>query len=130
MNHRPTLTGIALIATLLGASLAANAQEQADPNAPTQPQMQTHPHHRSLMARALDGMTLTPSEHAQIRAAMAKFKASRKTSTPETRRDLQADVEAALTPDQRTQFESNVRTARLRMKAERKADAEATSQPS
>ena len=122
MNHRSIFTVLTLIGTLLGASVAANAQQQGAPGAPM-------PGHRGMMARAMDGIALTPAEQSQIGAAMAKFKASRKTSTPETHRDLRADVEAALTPAQRTQFEGNIRSLRAQMKAERNA-APPNAQPS
>jgi Spy/CpxP family protein refolding chaperone len=121
--NRTHLTIITLIGTLLGASVAANAQSDSAPAAPQ------HGHRMNLMQRAMQGITLTSSEQTQVQAAQQKFHESRKTATPETRADLKADIEAALTPDQRTQFDANIKTIRAQMRAERKA-AENAATPS
>ncbi len=114
--NRTHLTIITLIATLLGASVAANAQSD---NAPADAPPPAH--HMNLMQRAMVGIALTSSEQTQIQAAEQKFRDSRKTATPETRADLKADIEAALTPDQRTQFDGNMKSIRAEMRAKRRA---------
>jgi Spy/CpxP family protein refolding chaperone len=113
--NRTHLTILTLIGTLLGASVAANAQSDNAAAAPP------HGHRMNLMQRAMQGITLTPNEQTQVQAAQQKFHESRKTATPETRADLKADIEAALTPDHRTQFDANIKTIRAQMRAERKA---------
>ena len=115
--NRTHLTLLTLIGTLLGASVAANAQSNAAPADAPPP----HGHRMNMLARAMQGITLTPAEQSQVDAAQEKFRASRKTATPETRADLKSDIEAALTPAQRTQFETNIKTIRAEMRANRAA---------
>ncbi len=113
--NRTHLTVLALIGALLGATLAANAQ--SDPQSGDAPP--PHARHMNLMERAMQGITLSPTEQSQVQAAMQKFRASRKTQAPETRADLKADVDAALSPAHRTQFESNIKAIRAQMRADR-----------
>ena len=115
--NRTHLTVLTLIATLLGASVAASAQDApASTDAPP-----PHGHRMSMMARALQGIALSPNAQDQIDAAQQKFRASKKTATPETREDYKAEIEAALTPAQRLQFETNIKTMRAQMRADRAA---------
>jgi Spy/CpxP family protein refolding chaperone len=114
--NRTHLTIITLIGTILGASVSACAQSD---NAPADAAPSGH--RMNIMERAMQGITLTPSEQTQIQTAEQKFRDSRKTATPETRADLKADIEAALTPAQRTQFDGNIKTIRAQMRAQRKA---------
>jgi Spy/CpxP family protein refolding chaperone len=122
LNHRSSLIILTLIGTLLGAGVAAGAQATSQPTdvAPGAPAPAEH-HHASMLKMALAGLNVTPAEKAQIRAAEQKFKASKQTSTPETRAQLKADIEAALTPDQRTGFESNMKTMMAQRRAARRA---------
>jgi len=122
--NRTHLTIIALIGTLLGASVAASAQSDNAPGDAAPPGR-----HMNIMQRAMQGITLSPSEQSQIEAAEQKFRDSRKSATPETRADLKADIEAALTPEQRTQFDGNIKTIRAQMRAKRRA-AESAPAPS
>ncbi len=119
MIHRTHLTVLTLVGTLLGAGVAASAQ-----SAPTPAPGYGQPpgpggHRRSPMDRAMEGLDLSPAQLSQIQAAKSKFKEMRHTATPETRRELMSDVEAALTPVQRTQFEGNLKAIRAQMRAQR-----------
>lgn len=119
MNHRYTLSLFALAGTLLGAGVAAEAQTtqpQPPPNAPAGAPR----HHHGMMGRAMAGLNLSDAQKGQIRAAREKFKASQSTNTPETHQQLMSDVEGAMSPTQRTQFEGNLKTMRAQMRAERR----------
>jgi Spy/CpxP family protein refolding chaperone len=117
--HRSHLTLLALIGTLLGAGVAANAQSAPSPAPGYDQPAGPGGHRRSPMDRAMDGIDLSPTQQSQVRAAETKFKELRHTATPETRRELIADVEAALTPGQRSQFESNLKAIRAQMRGQR-----------
>ena len=116
--NRTHLTILTLIGTLLGASVAANAQSNPAPADAPPPH---HGHRMNMLARAMQGITLTPAEQSQVDAAQQKFRAARKTATPETLKDLKGDIEAALTPAQRTQFESNIASIRAQRRAQQQA---------
>ncbi len=123
MNHRTHLTALALIGTLLGAGCAAGAQSASngtgpDNAAPAAPAAHGRMH-GGLLGRAMAGLDLTDDQKARIKDARMKFRASRQTSTPETREQYMADVESSMTADQKTRFESNLRSLRAQMRADR-----------
>jgi len=113
MSNRLILAPLALAGALLGGSVAAFAQaapapaatapQNADDGAPAQAM-----HHRSKMREVLSSLDLTDDQKAQIKGFMKSFHDSRQTATPETRKQLLAQIEGVLTPDQAGKFEAGM----------------------
>jgi Spy/CpxP family protein refolding chaperone len=111
MSNRLILAPLALAGALLGASVAAFAQAAPAPAAAPQnadgaptPAM----HHHSKMRAVLSSLDLTADQQTQIKGFMKSFRDSRQTSTPETRKQLLAQIEGVLTPDQQGKFEAGM----------------------
>ncbi len=102
-----SLTAVAACGALLLSGTTAFAQTAPDapitpPGAPA-----GHGHHRAnKMRAALQSLGLSADQKQQIASDMKAFRAARQSGTPETRADMMSKVESALTPDQRTRFES------------------------
>ena len=117
MPARPYLSIFALAGAMLGATVAAHAQQYPMPTAPAganapEPQPGAPgalPHRHNKLRGVLRQLNLTPDQRTAIRSAMQSFRASRNTATPMTRRQLFANIESNLTPAQRTQFENAMR---------------------
>jgi Spy/CpxP family protein refolding chaperone len=60
------------------------------------------------MRAALSSLDLTADQQTQIKGFMKSFRDSRQTSTPETRKQLLAQIEGVLTPDQQGKFEAGM----------------------
>ncbi|MBD5603774.1 MAG: hypothetical protein IAI48_01570 [Candidatus Eremiobacteraeota bacterium] len=109
MSIRLFLTPFALAGALLGASVAAFAQAEAPPApapaAAGAPQAGMHRPHAKMRA-ALATLNLSSDQRAQIEGFMKSFHDSRRTATPETRKQLIGQIEGVLTPDQQTAFET------------------------
>ena len=114
-----------LAAAVLGAALsvpaAALAQQTPSPaaTAPAYPAagVSAGQHHRRNRFRAaLRGLNLSPAQRQQIDQAFARTKAANRNADRTTRRanvqKLRADVEAILTPAQRTQLQAELRKSR------------------
>jgi Spy/CpxP family protein refolding chaperone len=117
MNTR-FLGALAFAAALALPTVACAQQGPAQPNngAPA-----AAGHHRGGPAAALEGLNLTPDQRDQIKAAIRADRAAAKSSDgqqpdPATRKanreKMIGDIEQVLTPDQRTQFETNLRAMR------------------
>jgi len=113
MNARPYLSLIAFASALLGGTVAAGAQSAPYPM-PTAPaadgsQAQpsaTHARHPNRMRAALRQLNLSPDQRSQIAAMMKSFRASRRSATPMTRKQLLANIASVLTPDQRAKMQT------------------------
>jgi Spy/CpxP family protein refolding chaperone len=115
---RPYLSILALLGALLGATVAAHAQSYPLPTAPPAAGAQgpgaagaTHGH-RARLRMVLRRLNLTPAERSAIRSFVQSFRASRGTANAITRRQLLAQIEGVLTPDQRARFEVGMRAQR------------------
>ena len=115
MLIRPVLSLIALGGALLGASVAAGAQSSPYPmpTAPAAagPQDQAPPgaHRKNRMRAALQQLDLSSGQRQQIASMMKSFRASRQSATPMTRKQLRANIEGVLSPEQRNEFETLMR---------------------
>ena len=110
MPNRPYLALVALAGTLAGATVAAHAQPLPSPAAiapAASGAMGGAHHHRrgNRIARILRTLNLTDAQRARVRTAMQNYRAARRAGTPQTRPQLVATIEAALTPTQRATFE-------------------------
>ncbi|MDQ2857090.1 MAG: hypothetical protein M3R53_00375 [Candidatus Eremiobacteraeota bacterium] len=104
--HKHLYLVFTLAGTLLVAPFAAFAQNAAAPapNA-TIPAAGTSGHHRgSAMRHALKTLGLSADQKTRIKEIMTSYRASRHSASPQTRRQLRANIEGVLTPDQRTRF--------------------------
>jgi Spy/CpxP family protein refolding chaperone len=108
MSNRLILAPLAL--ALLGGSVAAFAQAAPAPASPQNDDGAPAPamHHRSKMRAVLSSLDLTADQQAQIKGFMKSFRDSRQTATPETRKELLAQIEGVLTPDQEGKFEAGM----------------------
>ena len=114
MPNRLILAPLALAGALLGGSVAAFAQAAPAP-APAAAAPQTTDgapapgmHRRSKMHAVLSSLDLTADQRTQIKGFMKSFHDSRQTATPETRKQLLAQIEGVLTPDQQSKFEAGM----------------------
>jgi Spy/CpxP family protein refolding chaperone len=110
---KPILAGAALLALALPLAVSA----QTTPVAPaTTTTAGEHRHHGGgLNRRALQGITLSDSQKSQIAQLRAAYKTAHpKGSTPDpaARKALRDQMLGILTPDQRTQYEANMKTLR------------------
>ena len=149
MSIRLFLTPFALAGALLGGCVAAFAQAAPPPApAPAQQQGATPPagadgapnapprHHANVRA-ALATLDLTSDQQAQVQSFMKSYRASRQTDTPETHKQLMAQIRGVLTPDQQTRFRSAMRAQKQRLRLEQgqdqpqgtPGDSQATPQP-
>jgi Spy/CpxP family protein refolding chaperone len=112
MFNRLILAPFALAGALLGGSVAAFAQAAPAPataapqNADGAPAPAMHRH--AKMREVLSSLDLTSDQQAQIKGFMKSFRDSRQTATPETRKQLLAQIEGVLTPDQQGKFEAGM----------------------
>ncbi len=117
MLHRtflalPILAG-ALFASTAGAfaQTAPAAPAAAAPAASAAPQTWPahHHHHKNRMLSALRQLNLSDDQKSKIKGFMTAFRDSRSSTTPETRAQLRGQIEGVLTPEQRTQFEAQMK---------------------
>jgi Spy/CpxP family protein refolding chaperone len=106
---------------LLAGSLiagSAGAFAQTAPQAPAAapagdaspaPDMAAPHHHRNKMMAALSELNLSDDQKAKIKGFMTSFREAHDSATPETRKQLREQVEGVLTPDQRGQFEAQMK---------------------
>lgn len=84
-----------------------NAQQQGEPQ-PGAPGMKRHG--KNKLRVALRSLDLSDDQKSQIKGYMEQFRSSHQNGgTPETRRQLMANIESTLTPDQRSQFHDAMR---------------------
>lgn len=106
---RPILAGAALLALALPLTVAA----QTTPAAPASTTAHSHHSHGGLNGRALKGISLTDAQKqqfAQLRTAYTTAHPKGSTPDPTARKALRDQMLNILTPDQRTQYDANVRT--------------------
>ena len=116
MSLRPYLALIALAGSIAGASVAARAESSSYPlptappgatgQAPGAPTGQARP---NRLRAALAQLGLSPAQHSQILSMITSYRAARGTSTPITRKQLLANIEGILTPDQQRRFQTLIR---------------------
>ncbi len=99
--------------SLIAGSAAAFAQTTpaapAAAEASAAPAMAAHPHHKNKMMSALRELNLSDDQKTKIKAYMTSYRDARSSATPETREALRGQIEGVLTPDQRTQFEAQMK---------------------
>jgi Spy/CpxP family protein refolding chaperone len=104
----------AALAASLALPLAASAQ-QAPPAPPAGAPAQTH-HRGAHYMRALRNLNLSDAQRQKIRSAIAQMRQTNQNADPQTRRanvhQLRSQIDAMLTPDQRTQLHAQLRTQR------------------
>jgi len=110
---KPILAGAALLALALPLTVAA----QTTPVAPaTTTTGGEHRHHGGgLNKHAMQGITLSDSQKSQMMQLRTAYKTAHpKGSTPDpaARKALRDQMLGILTPDQRTQYEANMKTLR------------------
>lgn len=105
MHKRPYLA-FALAGTLLSVPLAAFAQNAPSPAPSSTNAAAGSPGHQrgGAMRRSLETLGLGADQKSRIKDVMKAYRASRGSASPQTREQLRANVEAVLTPDQRTRF--------------------------
>jgi Spy/CpxP family protein refolding chaperone len=112
MSNRLILAPLALAGALLAGSVAAFAQAAPAPAAVAPQHADGAPapgmHRRSKMHEVLSSLDLTADQKTQIKGFMKSFHESRQTATPETRKELLAQIEGVLTPDQQGKFEAGM----------------------
>ena len=105
---------------LLAVSLitgSAGAFAQAAPGAPAAPATDASAapdtaaphHHKNKMMAALRELNLSDDQKAKVKGFMTSFRDARDSATPETRKQLRDQIEGILTPDQRTQFDAQMK---------------------
>ena len=126
MLNRFLFTPMILAGALLGVSGTAFAQSAPGPapydmpGAPTNPNGQGQgqggqfgpngqPHHANKMRLALQSLNLNDQQRSQVKSMMKNFKQQRKAGTPVKRREMIAQIESVLTPQQQQQFEATLR---------------------
>ena len=115
MNISRTLfVGAALLGFAL--PLAANAQTAPD-STTAAPAAGEHHHHRGggLMKAALAGITLSDDQKAQLKKLRDDFRAAHANGVRPDRdamKQLREQMLGVLTPDQRTQYDANVKAYR------------------
>jgi Spy/CpxP family protein refolding chaperone len=115
--------GIAALAAVLAVPVAALAQ-QAPPapmsTAPAQAGMRRHGggHHGGGFRHALQSLNLSAAQKTQIQQAFAQSRGANRNADPATRKanrdKMRTQIEAILTPAQRTQFQTALQQARQR----------------
>jgi Spy/CpxP family protein refolding chaperone len=112
MSNRLILAPLALAGALLGGSVPAFAQPAPAPATAAPQSADGAPppamHRRAKMREVLSSLELTADQQAQIKGFMKSFHDSRQTATPETRKQLLAQIEGVLTPDQQGKFEAGM----------------------
>jgi Spy/CpxP family protein refolding chaperone len=81
----------------------------AAPAAGTSPDMAAPHRHKNKMMAALRELNLSEDQKAKIKGFMTSFRDARDSATPETRKQLRDQIEGVLTPDQRTQFDAQMK---------------------
>jgi periplasmic protein CpxP/Spy len=105
--------GAAALAAALVVPVAALAQQAppapAAPGAPGQPGMGRHGH-RGGFRHALESLNLSAAQKTQIQQILAQARGQNRNADPATRKanreKLRSQIEAVLTPAQRTQFQT------------------------
>ncbi|MDQ2992051.1 MAG: hypothetical protein M3R30_04430 [Candidatus Eremiobacteraeota bacterium] len=108
---RPILAGAALFALALPITAAA----QTTPGAPASTTAHGHHAHVGLNGHALKGIALSDAQKqqfAQLRTAYRTAHPKGSTPDPTARKALRDQMLNILTPDQRTQYDANVKTMR------------------
>jgi Spy/CpxP family protein refolding chaperone len=102
----PRLLSAAALAVVLAVPFAANAQQTA-------PAPGTHAgHHHSPYMHALRSLNLSPQQKAQIKSFSQQSRQASKDADPATRKanreKLQQQISGVLSPDQRTQLQTEI----------------------
>lgn len=106
------------IAAILASPLAASAQPApaAPPVNAASPAAHKHHHHRSAYMSSLRKLNLSDAQRQQIRGIMQTAHNAPKTTDPAARRanakQVRAQIDAVLTPAQRTQLKASMDAAR------------------
>jgi Spy/CpxP family protein refolding chaperone len=110
MNIPRLLPALAVAAALLSAPALAQttSASPAPAAAPAQPAM----HHHSPMRAALASLDLSDAQKAQLKSIYEQAKTARENGQPISHADLLKQINAVLTPDQRTQFQAALEKAR------------------
>jgi Spy/CpxP family protein refolding chaperone len=115
--------GVAALAAALAVPAAALAQQAppapAPSGAPMQPGMHRHGgHHGGGFRRALQSLNLSNAQKTQIQQVFAQSRGANRNADPATRKanreKMRAQIEAILTPAQRTQLQTALQQARQR----------------
>lgn len=117
---KPILAGAALLALALPLAVSAQTTTAAPTTTTTTETEGAHHHHGGGLNRmAMRGITLTDAQKQQIMQLRTAYKTAHpKGSTPDpaSRKALRDQMLGVLTPDQRTQYDANVK----QLRAERK----------
>jgi len=112
MNFSRLLPSLAIAATMLCApALAQNTNQPAAP-APSGAPAPAHPHHISPIRVALGSLDLSDAQRAQLTTLRGQLKAARENGEPVSRADMLKQLNAILTPAQRTQFQAALEKAK------------------
>ena len=117
LNRVCAAAALAVAITVPGAAAFAQ-QPAAAPSAPAQTTPEGGHRHGGMMRRAFRGITLTDAQKQQIQQIVQQQHQAMQNQTqppdPATRRanqeKLRSQIEAVLTPAQRTQFEQNLKS--------------------
>jgi Spy/CpxP family protein refolding chaperone len=114
MNSSPTRFIAAAVLTATMALPLAAAAQQAPPAPPAGgPVQRNHHGHGGHYGRALRHLHLSDAQRQQIRTAMTQMRQNNQNVDPQTRRanvkQLRAQIDAILTPDQRTRLHNELR---------------------
>ncbi|HYZ16930.1 MAG TPA: hypothetical protein VE591_11035 [Candidatus Acidoferrum sp.] len=112
-------SGIALVAALAAPTLAL-AQQAPQPGAPAPAGSAAPSHHgrghHSAYMRALRSLNLSDAQKQQIKAAYQQTRQANQNADPATRKangeKLRSQIDAILTPDQRTQLQTKLQQER------------------
>jgi Spy/CpxP family protein refolding chaperone len=111
------VTGAALVAAL-AAPLAASAQSAPSPSAAPHADWygghRWHHPHRNPYLHALRSVNLSAAQKQQVRKAFEQMRAADRTAMRANAEKMRGQVEAILTPAQRTELRSNLERERAR----------------
>jgi Spy/CpxP family protein refolding chaperone len=113
MNFLRLLPPLVLAAGVLCTpALAQNTNQPPAPAPSGAPAAPPHPHHVSPIRVALGSLDLSDAQRAQINTLRGQFKAARENGQPVSRTDMLKQLNAILTPAQRTQLQAAIEKAK------------------
>jgi len=113
MNFLRLLPSLAIAATMLSApALAQNTNQPPAPAASGAPAAPAHAHRISPIRVALGSLDLTDAQRTQIKNLHDQLKTARENGEPVSRADMLKQLNAILTPAQRTQFQAALEKAK------------------
>jgi Spy/CpxP family protein refolding chaperone len=119
MNFSRLLPSLAIAAAMLCApALAQNTNQPAAPAPSGAPAAPAHPHHLSPIRVALGSLDLSDAQRAQLNTLRGQLKAARENGEPVSRADMLKQLNAILTPAQRTQFQAALEKAKAQQQQE------------